>query len=471
MKIRWGKSITVLLIAMLVLTLAAACGSKTAEQPNEGAKTEAGSDSGTDTNTNTNNNTDSGTTEGGGEPAAKEISGDFEIQYFVGGYGDQGWKKILAAFKEKYPNVNIKESAGPKINEQMKPRWISGDTPDFVYIDGAGSNATQMVLDGQLMDLTDYIKEAKNADGDKIMDQLLLQPIQYEGDKYYDIPFVFGSWGIFYDKAEFTKNNWSEPTDFESFMSISKQIQDSGKMYPLIFTGKYPYYFHGGILDSAFVVNNDNDTSILQRMAALEEGIFKSEPVKKALEQMVKIRDAKIIDPASAQINHTDSQAMFLQHKDAFIPNGLWLENEMKKDVPEGFDFGFMPSITQAPGGKYIAIPFTATVAISKNAKNPDAAKAFLEFLFTKQSATTWAVETGALGNIKVDLENSDASALSKRAMKFYGSDNTIVAPYVQLNADVDTEKQNATLALMTGKIQPEEWMDRLEKAAAKARK
>ncbi|MCE5167904.1 extracellular solute-binding protein [Paenibacillus profundus] len=456
----WGNSLRLLIICVLVVMMAAGC--------NSGSKTnETASSNGSGTETMQKEESKQENTDQGND----EVSGDFEIQYFVGGYGDQGWKMILAEFQKKYPNVKIKESAGSKINDQMKPRWIQGNPPDFVYIDGAGSNATQMVLDDQLMDLTDYYKDAKNADDNIIKDELLLKPIEYDG-KIYTLPFVFGSWGVFYDKKLFADNGWTEPKDFDSFLSESKKIKDSGKVNaPLIYTGKYPYYFHGGILDSAFVVNNNDDTSILLDMAALKEGIFKSDPVKKALAQMVQMRDAGIIDPASAPINHIDSQMLFLQHKNAFIPNGLWLENEMQKDVPQGFEFGFIPSITQPAGGKHIAIPFTATVGIAKKAKNPAAAKAFLEFLFTKQSAITWAEQTGALGNLKADLDNSNASALVKSAMKFYGSDNTIVAPYVQLNADVDKVKQDSTLALMTGSITPEEWMDRMEKAAAKVRK
>ena len=70
------------------------------------------------------------------------------------------------------PDLKIKESAGAKINDQMKPRWIQGNPPDFVYIDGAGSNTRQMVTDDQLMDITDWLKDAKNVDGKKILDLL-----------------------------------------------------------------------------------------------------------------------------------------------------------------------------------------------------------------------------------------------------------------------------------------------------------
>lgn len=68
----------------------------------------------------------------------EDIAGDLEIQYFVGGYGDEWWKEVIEDFKAEYPNVNVIEHAGPDINTEMNPRWISSDPPDIVYIDGAG---------------------------------------------------------------------------------------------------------------------------------------------------------------------------------------------------------------------------------------------------------------------------------------------------------------------------------------------
>ncbi|MEX2103926.1 MAG: extracellular solute-binding protein, partial [Bacilli bacterium] len=145
-----------------------------------------------------------------------KISGDFEIQYFVGGYGDAWWKEVIGEFQKKYPDLNIKQSAGPKINDQMKPRWIQGDPPDVVYIDGNGSSAPQMVKDKQLMDITEWLKTAKNADGELIVDQFISPAADYDG-KTYTLPLVFGTWGTWYDQALFETNGWDVPKDFEGF--------------------------------------------------------------------------------------------------------------------------------------------------------------------------------------------------------------------------------------------------------------
>lgn len=398
-----------------------------------------------------------------------KLTGDFEIQYFVGGYGDKWWKKVIADFQAANPDLNVKESAGPKINEQNKPRWIGGNPPDFVYIDGPGLNDRQMVEDGQLEDLTDWLKDAKNVDGDLITD-ILAQPAQQFDGKVYNIPLVLNSWGVFWNKALFTEKGWAEPTDFQSFLDVSDKIKAAG-ITPFIHTGKYPYYINGAILYPAIVSANNNDYKILQDMAESKEEAFKSPAVLAALNKIVALRDKGFIDKASIQINHTDSQMLFLQNKDAFIPNGLWLPNEMSKDIPAGFDFGFIPSVTQEAGNKVVANTSTATVAISKNAKNKEAAKAFLQFVFSKAQASQWAELSGAPSNIKGDISSSNAPSFVKDAAKYLTDPNTVVIPTITFNADVDKAMQDATDALTISTITPEQWVERVVAIAKKVTK
>jgi len=397
-----------------------------------------------------------------------KLTGDFEIQYFVGGYGDKWWKKVIADFKAANPDLNVIEAGGPKINDQNKPRWIGGNPPDFVYIDGPNLNDRQMVEDGQLEDLTDWLKDAKNVDGDKILDILAQAPQQYDG-KIYNIPLVLNSWGIFWNKALFKDKGWTEPANFDEFMQVSDKIKADG-ITPFIHTGKYPYYINGAFLYPAIVSNNNDDYTILQKMAANDVEAYKSPAVLAALNQIVALRDKGFIDKASIQINHTDSQMLFLQNKDAFIPNGLWLPNEMAKDVPQGFDFGFIPSITQKAGGKVVANTSTATVAVAKKAKNKDAAKAFLQFVFSKAQASQWAELSGAPSNIKGDISSSNAPNFVKDAAKYLTDPNTIVIPTITFNADVDKAMQDATDALTISKITPEEWVKRVTDVVAKVK-
>lgn len=398
-----------------------------------------------------------------------KLTGDFTIQYFVGGYGDKWWKQVIADFKTANPDLNIKEEAGPQINTQNKPNWIAGNPPDFVYIDGPELNDRQMAEDGQLEDLTEWMQTATNVDGVKILDLLAQQPPQYDG-KMYNVPLVLNSWGIFYNKALFEKNGWTEPTDWDSFISSSEAIKAAGTT-PFIHTGKYPYYINSSFLFPAIVSANGNDYKLLQDMGNSQAEAFKSPAVLDALNKVVELRDKGFIDKASVSINHTDSQMLFLQNKDAYIPNGLWLPNEMSKDVPADFKFGFIPSVTQKAGDKVVANTSTATVAIAKNAKNKEAAKAFLQFIFSVKQASKFAELSGAPSNIKGDISSSSAPDFVKQAAAYLTADTTVVVPTVTFNQDVDKAMQDATVALTIGKIDPQGWVDRVVKVVEKVSK
>ncbi len=150
----------------------------------------------------------------------------------------------------------------------MKPRWIQGNPPDVVYIDGAGSNETQMVLDDQLMDITDWVKDAKNVDGELLTSNLIAPPQDYSG-KNYTIPLVFGSWGTFYDETLFTEKGWDIPKDWDSFLATSEKIKADG-VYPYIHTGKYPYYIVGGLLNTGFVSENGDNPQVMSMGGTLD---------------------------------------------------------------------------------------------------------------------------------------------------------------------------------------------------------
>lgn len=398
------------------------------------------------------------------------LKGDFEIQYFVGGYGDAWWKEVISDFKKENPNLNIKESAGPKINDQMKPRWISNTPPDVVYIDGSGIDERQMVKDGQLMDITDWVKSAKTPDGTTISEHLVANPTKYVDGKNYSVPLVFGYNATFYDTKLFKDKGWDVPTDFDSFMSVMKKAKDAG-MYGYTHQGIYPEYIIGGLLNSGFAA--EGGLQVLEDINAMKKGVFLSDPVQKTMEKIQQMRDAGLIDPGALALNHTAAQMQHLQHKAAFIPSGLWLPNEMKKDVPADFTFGLIPSVMQAKGKKFEVIPYTSDFAVAAKAKNPEAAKTFIQFVFQKKYAESWVKKTGALLNYKVDLNAvSDVPEYAKQASAYLVDSSKVNIDQTMTvgNPDMGKAMANATVAFLGKKIDAKGWGERLEKEADRYR-
>lgn len=397
------------------------------------------------------------------------FNGTLEIQYFVGGYGDAWWKEVINDFKKEHPKLKIVEDAGPKINQQMQPRWASNNPPDVAYIDGDGSNEAQMVQDGQLMDLTGWLKTAKTADGKLLSDHLTSQPIQFSG-KDYSVPLVFGYYGTFYDKALFKQKGWPEPTDFNTFVSDMDKAEAAG-MHGYIHQGIYPDYIDNGLLFSAFAANGGDQ--VLKDVLAMKKGVFLSKPVQDAMKQVQTLRDKGHIDKGALALNHTQSQMEWLQHKAAFIPDGLWLPNEMKDNIPNGFDFGLVPSVMQDAGKKYEVVPYVSDLGIAKNAKNPEAAKAFVQFVFQEKYAIDWVNKSGALNNYKpLDLSKANnAPDWLKASADFLQQPNVHVTPPMNLfNKDIRKAFNDATVAFLSGQTDAKGWGEKVEQAADQIR-
>lgn len=458
-----NKSWLFVLVTLLLLVLAACSNTTTTEESEPEKPTETG-------------NTEEGTSE---ESTSGGISGDLEIQYFVGGYGDAWWKEVIADFKTAYPDVNVIEHAGPNINTEMNTRWISNDPPDVVYIDGAGSSETQMIADGQLMDISDWAKGLTLEDGTPLLDSFISPAEELDGGKIYSLPLVFDTWGIWYDSAWFDAQGWEVPTDFDSWLASMKQIKEEAGIAPFNTTGQYAQYFQRGVLNPAFAAAGGE-----QLLNDLADGVveaWESEEVLAVMKKVEAIVDAGLVDSGFAAYNHTQSQMNLLLHQNAYIPVGFWLPNEMKNDTPADFVYGFVPTPMNDPGKSMALIPDIRTIAIAKEADNPEAAKAFLEFIFTEEYAQKFAESTGAIMNMK----NVDLSA-NNRVPEFLKGINDMINEPGQIEIhdrntpEGDREKEIAVeitneikiqiVEILLGQIDAEEFVNRMTNKAKELR-
>nr|WP_245301700.1 ABC transporter substrate-binding protein [Virgibacillus natechei] len=442
-----------LLIAVLLLALIAACSSDDEEasgtEENGGSEETSNSDEGGD----------------------GEIAGELEIQYFVGGYGDSWWKEVIADFEAEYPDVTITEHAGPNINDEMRTRWISEDPPDVVYIDGAGSSETQMVEDGQLMNLTEWAEEIELEDGSALLDSFIVEPGKFDGEMY-TLPLVFDAWGTWYDKALFEEEGYEVPTDFDSFMNSMEEIKTGEEIEPFVTSGEHPYYFLRGMLQPAFGAAGGDE--LLHDLITGAEGAWTSDAVLETMEKVEQMQQEGMFDSGLGALNHTQSQMNFLLQENAFVPVGFWLPNEMEDDVPEGFEYGFIPSPMQDAGEPYGIVPDLRPLAIAEEAENPEAAKAFVEFAFSREYAMSFSEHTGAIMNISdVDLtENENVPSYLIEANEMINDPEQVQIYEMPhpMSSDLETPIGDALMSLMLGNMSAEEFTEAAEAAAAEYR-
>ncbi|WP_188207139.1 ABC transporter substrate-binding protein [Alkalibacillus aidingensis] len=452
-----------MIMAIAILVFAAACA------PDE-APIDDGSDSDS-TEENGDSNGDSDSDSEGEASGDGEISGELEIQYFVGGYGDSWWKEVISDFEAEYPDVEVVEHAGASINEEMRSRWVSGNPPDVVYIDGAGSSETQMVEDGQLMNLTDWAGEIELEDGSPILDSFIAEPSDFDGE-LYSLPLVFDAWGTWYDMALFDEGGYEVPSDFESFMSTMGDIQEGEGIEPFVTTGQHPYYFSRGMLYPAFAAYGGNE--LLADIIQGADGAWETDEAVEIMQGVEDMVEAGYVDSGLGALNHTQSQMNFLLHENAFIPVGFWLPNEMEGDTPEDFEYGFIPSPMNPEGEPMAIVPDLRPLAIAEEADNPEAAKAFVEFVFTREYAQLFSEHTGAIMNIEgVDLsENPNVPEYLIEANEMINDPEQVQIYYKPhpMSADLETPLSDSLVSLLLGNITAEEFIEEAEEAAEEYR-
>ena len=396
------------------------------------------------------------------------VSGTLEIQYFVGGYGSAWWEWLVEAFQEEYPDVEVVVNAGSDINETMTTRWISGNPPDLIYLDGPSVSLTTFVEDDQLLDLTDWYQTLTLEDGSLLKDKFLVEPSNYDG-RVYAMPIIYDNRCVWYDAAEFEKNNWAVPTDYESWMAVMQQIKDETGIAPLGSTGVYPSVFMKGVMYPAFADVGGKD--FLMSIINGEEGAWSSEECLEVMQKLQAIVDAGLIDPDFAGESHTESQMSFLNHRNYFVTTGFWLPNEMKGSIPEDFVFGMVPTPMNEAGSPACTIPDSKSVGIAKDAKNPTAAKALIAFMFSEESA----IKMAELAGTSLNLENIDYSTSDQVPEYLLTAtemlSDTTRCQIVSIDHDMSTDLQNPIgdiiNLLLMGEIDAEEFCQQAEQIAA----
>jgi N-acetylglucosamine transport system substrate-binding protein len=347
------------------------------------------------------------------EQSEKGISGELQLAIFQGGYGVDYWETMIQKFEEKYPNVTVKAEINPKIGEMIRPRIIAGDVPDLISLNYLGEPSgliTGLVKDKALLDLTDLFEEmALDKDiklKDLILPGILESPAHspYGDGKIYLAPFSTAPAGLIYNKTLFEEKGWENPTTWDEFFALNEEAKKDGRSL-YTFPGLYPGYSNSMFLPAlANHIGLDN----LYKIFNYEPGSFSTPEVKEVLEQFARLGREGML-PGTVGMNHTQSQSEMMLGKSLFISNGTWIENEMKDAPREGddaFAFAMNPSLKMEDGEMVNVMASTEQLSIPANAKNPEAAKEFIKFIYSDESVKLFGEKANGLIAVKggVDL-------------------------------------------------------------------
>ncbi|MFI6498651.1 N-acetylglucosamine/diacetylchitobiose ABC transporter substrate-binding protein [Nonomuraea typhae] len=401
--------------------------------------------------------------------AAKQL----EVWIFDGGFGHKYATDIhQPLFKAKYPDVAIKHNFTKEVTKVLQPRFAGGNPPDV--IDNSGANAMDfgaLAQDGQLLDLTPMLDmESWDDPAIKVRDTLdpaVLEIGTYDG-KFSVVGYVNYIYGLWYSQKVFKDNGWTPPKTWEEFIQLCEKIKKAGKMAPFTYAGKHPMYALEPILTTAAKIGGKE---ILVNLDNLEDGAWKAGPIKEAVTRWAEL-SAQYLMQGTAGLDHVQTQTAQNKYQVAMLPSGSWLENEQKTTTPPGFDYAMftIPDVTgsdKLPYGALHTQPGENFIVPAK-AANSQGGVDYLRAMLSKKAAGEFSRLVSTVPTVKGAGEGLQLSTGVKSASDAYAAagENTLYYRWDKWYLQLKDEATAATGELMSGRLTPEKFVERVQKKA-----
>lgn len=280
-------------------------------------------------------------------------------------------------FQELYPNVSIEFEKVKDDSEywnSMKIRASANQLPDIMF----NKTFTLSRFKEYLYDLSDT-EAAKNnmlAEGYGIDGQVLGIP-EKQGHDY-----------VYYWEDMFEEVGVEVPTTWSEFIGVSKKIQDyyvkSDPDFMAIAIGakdEWPTYPFMEFMPAAESGNGQNWNT----MATMDAPFVEGTDTNKAFNKVNALFTSGVFGKDPLGLGHDQAVALFAQRKGAIFVSGSWALATIKEGAD---DIGMLKSF-YLPTRDTESDPFRVVtqgdsfMSVTKHSKNPELAKAFLEFYFS----------------------------------------------------------------------------------------
>jgi N-acetylglucosamine transport system substrate-binding protein len=341
-----------------------------------------------------------------------------KVAFFKGGYGDSWFLELKKQFEVLHPNVTVELEGDPAIGDKITPRIESGaNLPDVAYL--LNTTWQKWADQGYLADLTDLYEGDSMDAGIKFKDTMNSAALAYSSYKGKNVivPWSDGVLGMAYNAGMFEENGWEVPKTWAEFDVLAEKIKAKG-IAVLTFPGKNAPSYLGFMITPLMVQAGGIEN--FNKMLTMDSPDVLNDPVKllafQKLEDLIK---SGMILKGSEALTHTESQIEFLKGKVAMIPNGNWLEGEMKDTTPAGFRMKMMqvPAIDNAvEPNVYYSLIGDMTIIPAK-AKEIELAKEFIKFASSVAMNKKFTELVGGFRPFKYDLDGIKVSEFTKSVM------------------------------------------------------
>jgi N-acetylglucosamine transport system substrate-binding protein len=246
-------------------------------------------------------------------------------------------------------------------------------------------------------------------------------------------------------------------------LTLCGDIKKAG-VAPWTWQGKYPEYMNDPLISLAAKAGGQD---LVKSVDNLEPNAWKSPAMTAAVTAIHELVARGYVMSGSEGLSHTEAQNAWSKGQAAFIPCGSWLESEQEQVTTPGFDMvlATVPALgsdDKLPDGAVMSAS-SESFLVPARAKNGQGGLEYLRILLSArgfaQNSKALPVVRGATDGLTLSSGLSSVARAAKSKDLFGYRFRTW---YPALAKGLD----DATGELMTGRANPAQWADRVQKAA-----
>ena len=367
---------------------------------------------------------------------------------------------IKPMIEEEYPEWEVEfdpSGGGDDYNNKLKTYNAAGDLPDVWF--GATDTATPIINAGNMLDLTDYIKDDGFIEKFAVKDALInkdgaIYSLNSGADTYFTPR-------IYYNKQIFADNNIEIPTTFDELVEVCKTLNENG-VTPVTTPGKGGWSVNLFILQTMIQIE---DPSVVKAILDNETD-FNNPVIINALDRIQTLVQAGAFPEGISNLDYSPAKQLFINNQAAMWWNFTWEIPNVAEDSNVGFFMWPKASDKYDPTRdiQFWGSPLNG-YQVSSKSKNVEAAVKLAE-LCTIADALYFE-STGALISLETGMDNKkEVLPLMKWHMDHYNNCENYL-PTIMLSAmDAKVSGEVGTLGamLLTGEYSAEEFVKDFEK-------
>jgi ABC-type sugar transport system permease subunit/ABC-type glycerol-3-phosphate transport system substrate-binding protein len=397
---------------------------------------------------------------------------EIEIPLQPAAYGTAFFDETARAFEKLRPGVRVRIAGDVRIDDKLQIRAMGGDFPDAT---DARLLYDTLIAAGKIRDLSPYL-DGPNWEGDGTWRDSFLPGVLGRwdrGGRVYALPYTHAVWVIYYNEAVFTEHGWVPPKTWDEFFALSDRIKATG-LAPMTLPGVYMRYGDTIFQAAHFSLAGADGYRGYQQ---LTPGTFTDPRFARAAGVLQRISQTALLTGWEG-MTHTAAQQAFLDGKSAMTISATWMISEMRGKFPAGFRLGAfnLPGFPEGEGamGAIQARSAYFFMFETGDAERERATVDFFRFMTSRERARAFARQFDAPVALRAVRAEDYTSPALRQIAEFVERAPAVVdaaqAATAEFWAFAQQGLNDARFQLMTGRIAPEEFGQRLERTAENIR-